>query len=314
MIKHVILLSLLFIFLTTNSYAIEFVNNDNQEESKAGKFSLYEENDVLVSDGKGSNNDGYYTQGFQMKYQNYNNWGLKLAQQIYTPENKDDPNPQYGDRPYAGWLHGEFFKKTYEENYENYYEIGLGIVGPASLAEDTQSGFHKIFGMNLPMGWKYQLNNEPTLQLAYYRTYSLFVNKYMEFRPFAGVNLGNALTDVEIGNILRVGYNIPKKDFDPVIHAYKNEKKSFWDKVYAYGFVGGKVYGVARNIFLEGNTFSDNIVTVDPNRVVGDGLGGLCLGLYNFEISFTHIYRTDEFKTQTRPEIFDALQISWFFN
>jgi hypothetical protein len=278
----------------------------------SASLSIYEENDVLEPDGKGSNVDGYYTQGLQFKYENDNNWGIKLAQQIYTPENKDDPNPQYGDRPYAGWLHSEFFKKTYKENYENYYEIGLGIVGPYSLAEEAQIEIHKLIGSHPPMGWKYQLNNEPTLQLAYYRTYSLFVNKYIEFRPYAGANLGNALTDVELGNIIRVGYNLPK-NFDPVIKAFKLENKSFLDNIYAYGFLGGKAYGVARNIFLDGNTFSDNIVTVDKENVVGDGLIGLCIGIYNFEVTATHVERTDEFKTQIRPEKFDSLQIHYKF-
>lgn len=246
-----------------------------------------------------------------MRYENDNNWGLKLAQQIYTPENKDDPNPQYNDRPYAGWIHGEYFKRIFKDNYEDYYEIGLGIVGPASLAEETQTEFHKLLNMALPMGWKWQLNNEPTLQLAYYRTYSIFLNNYIEFRPYGGANLGNALCNIELGNIVRFGYNLPKI-FDPVIREFKKEK-SFWDKTYVYGFVGGKVYGVARNIFLDGNTFSHNEVTVNKENVVGDGLGGICFGIYRFEFTFTHIERTDEYRTQTRAERFDSIQLRWFF-
>ena len=278
--------------------------------TQANQISLYEENDCLEKN-NGDVTDGYYTQGFSVRYEDDANWGLKLSQQIYTPENKDDPNPQYNDRPYAGWLHGEWFKKTFNENYENYYEIGLGIVGPASGGEWVQTEVHKLIKSSPPMGWKWQLNNEPTMQLAYYRTYSIFACEYIEFRPYAGVNLGNALTDAEMGNIIRLGYNIPK-NFDPVIRSVKKDG-SFMNNTYAYTFVGGKVYGVARNIFLDGNTFSDNEVTVDKENIVGDALLGLCLGVYNVEVTITHVERTKEFETQTRNNRFDSIQLCYKF-
>ena len=293
---------ILYIVLFTFFLLIKNIYSDS--------FSLYEENDFLEKDTSGDVTDGFYTQGLQLRYENDANWGLKIGQQIYTPSNKDSDQPQYGDRPYCGWAHAEYFKKLYQENYEQVFEIGLGVVGPASGGEWIQTEFHKLIHSSPPLGWKYQIYTEPTLQFAYYRTYSLFLNKYIEFRPYAGANLGNYLINAELGNIVRAGWNLPK-NFDPVIRSVA--RGSFWNNIYAYGFVGGKAYGVARNMSLDGNTFRESIVTVDKEYVVGDGLAGLCLGIYNFELTFSHVERTREFQSQTRDERFDSFQARWRF-
>lgn len=280
------------------------------KNTNADSISLYEENDFLEKDAFGSVTDGFYTQGFQCRYENDNNWGIKLGQQIYTPSNKDDPNPQFGDRPYCGWLHGEYFKKIYRDNCEQVFEIGIGIVGPASGAEWVQTEFHKLIKSNIPLGWDYQIYTEPTIQFAYYRTYSFFFGRYVELRPHVGANLGNYLLNAELGATVRAGWNIPK-NFGPVVRSVA--RGGFWNNIYAYGFVGSKGYGVARNMSLDGNTFKESIVTVDKEYVVGDGLIGICIGIYNFEITATHIERTHEFQTQTRDSRFDSFQIRWQF-
>lgn len=276
----------------------------------ADSVSFYLENDFLEKMPDSSTSDGYYSAGESIQYESDKNWGLRLKSQIYTPSDKDSDQPDYSDRPYCGLLYGEYFKKTYCNNYENLYTIGLGVVGPASGGEWLQTEFHKLIKSKPPMGWKYQIYNEPVVQIGYYRTYSLFLNKYIEFRPYAGANLGNYLINAELGNVVRAGWNLPK-NFDPVIRS--TPRGNFWNNIYAYGFVGGKAYGVARNMSLDGNTFKESIVTVDKEYVVGDGLIGICIGIYNFEITATHIERTHEFQTQTRDSRFDSFQIRWQF-
>jgi hypothetical protein len=64
---------------------------------------------------------------------------------------------------------------------------------------------------------------------------------------------------------------------------------------------------------LDGNTFQDNVVTVDKEYIVGDGLIGLCFGIYNFEITASHVEKSKEFQTQERDARFDSLQIRWEF-
>jgi len=48
-------------------------------------------------------------------------------------------------------------------------EIQLGIVGPASFAEETQSLVHELLASQRPNGWDNQLKNEPGLAIIYER-------------------------------------------------------------------------------------------------------------------------------------------------
>ena len=273
-------------------------------------MSIYEENDVLWGV------DGFYSQGLQLSYLNTNNWGLRLGQQIYTPSNKDSGQPQYGDRPYAGYSSLTFFKDYYRDNNAiDSFEIGSGIVGPYSGGEWCQTEIHKLIKSAPPQGWKYQIYTEPIIQLAYYRTYSIFLNKYMEYRPLGGVNLGNALTDAELGTTVRAGYNIPKR-FDPIIRVSASpfdEHKSIMDQMFGYGFIGVKGKLIARNIFLDGNTFRESIVTVDKVPLVADFYIGASIGLKYVELTYTHVERSQEFYTQTRANRFDSIQVTYNF-
>lgn len=267
-------------------------------------ISFYEENDVIWRV------DGYYTQGAQLMY-GHNDWGLRLAQQIYTPENKDDPNPQYGDRPYAGWSHVDWFKHiNRRDGAIDIFELGFGVVGQDSGAEWAQTEVHKLIGSRPPMGWGWQLYNEPTLQLGYTRSYLIPICAYADYRPFAAGNLGNVLIDAEVGNTVRVGYNLPRR-FDPVIRL--SVPRGFINDLFGYLFFGIKGRLVGRNIFLDGNTFRDSYVTATKEPVVADFYLGASLGLKYLELTYTHVERTKEFTTQTRDNRFDSFQLTYNF-
>lgn len=275
------------------------------EINSKNKLSIYLENDV------GCEEDGFYTAGTQIKYERDDHWGLKLGQQIYTPSTKSVSEPQYGDRPYAGWLFLNSFKDVYTANYVDHYELGVGIVGDYSYADKVQTQVHIWLNQMKPKGWQYQLLTEPTVQAAYFRTYAFPLYNWMELRPSAGVNLGNAIDDVELGTYLRMGYNLTK-EFDPIIETYRlagNQDKF----IHAYMFLGVNGKAFARNLFLDGNTFrkSDDAWTVDKEYFVADGVIGACLGIYRFEFIFTHIERTKEFETQPRDNRFDSIQVTY---
>ena len=95
-----------------------------------------------------------------------------------------------------------------------------------------------------------------------------------------GASLGNVITQANAGFELRAGWNVPK-DFGETLlgrsgntNAPNNEGKIRWDEgfsIYLFTGVDGKVVG--RNIFLDGNTFSDSH-SVDKETFVGDWVAG----------------------------------------
>ena len=97
---------------------------------------------------------------------------MTLGQNIYTPEDLSATTLIEEDRPYAGWLYLGFglVGNQGDHRYDK-IELEIGMVGPASGAEDVQTSWHQRFGFRDPKGWRHQLKNEPGLNL-YYETAS----------------------------------------------------------------------------------------------------------------------------------------------
>jgi len=279
------------------------------------------ENDVLgwtkYGQDPNTSTDGFMTHGTSLKLYLKNSYMFEIFQQIYTPETKDFPKPLPGDRSYAGWLGINVNKFFIEENHVDTFCLGLGTIGPNAFADDVQTSFHKWINCSPPVGWDSQLNNEPTFQFGYNRTYSHYAYDWLEYRPGTGINLGNALIDVEIDNTIRFGYNLPQKT-PLLINSHFSQidipTKQPRSKFSIFGFISCKVKAVVRDIFLDGNTFNrDGNITVDKENFVADGILGIGLCFYNININFNHIERTREFQTQTRDERFDGLSIGCYF-
>jgi len=199
--------------------------------------------------------------------------------------------------------------------------IGLlaGPAGPASLAEDAQIWFHNILGSNKPQGWDKQIKNEPGFVLTYERSWRAFVtDDFMGFSfdatPHIGAALGNVFTYANGGITLRLGWNIPNDYGPPRIDpslpasAYFEPQADFgW---YIFAGLDGRV--VARNIFLDGNTFQDSR-SVDKNILVGDAQVGIAFTIRSARLAYTHVFRTPEFDGQNDADKFGALSLSLRF-
>src|SRR3972149_12087096 len=70
------------------------------------------------------------------------NVGLSIGQNIYTPEDLSRRDLIRDDRPYSGW---SYFSLTFHVKNAvqlDTFEITAGIVGPSSMAEETQRIVH----------------------------------------------------------------------------------------------------------------------------------------------------------------------------
>lgn len=125
-----------------------------------------------------------------------------LAQAMFTPSNTDLSVPDPDDRPYAGILAGGLTLHVEKERSYHGLKFVTGVVGPWSLAEETQRIVHDIVGSDMPQDWDHQLENEPIFNLAYeYRYNFSLVGDPREWSlqafPIAGGWLGNMLIQVE---------------------------------------------------------------------------------------------------------------------
>ena len=190
------------------------------------------------------------------------------------------------------------------------------MVGPASLAEQSQKFVHKVIGADQPQGWDTQLHNEPGIVLTSRRSWhsltaSPSTSTRLDLTPHIGAALGNVFTYANTGLTLRFGERLPD-DFGPPRIQPGPPGGADFSLVSDFGwylFAGIEARLVARNIFLDGNTFRDSR-SVDKIPLVGDLQYGIVLDWPSIRLSYTHVLRSREYRTQSGRDDFGALSLS----
>jgi lipid A 3-O-deacylase len=255
------------------------------------------------------------------------NVGVAFGQKMYTPQNLTLRTPDPKDQPYAGWTYLElaFISKT--PVITDTLAIQFGLVGPDSYAKQTQDVVHQLIGDKKAQGWAHQLHNEPGVNLIYERSWRIYARTLddilgVDLVPRAGACLGNVLTYANAGGILRFGFNLPSDfgiqlaspgsigsapadDLDPRVSPSRNFS------LFVFTAVDGRA--VARDIFLDGNTFRSS-PSVDKEPFVADLSAGLGFIAGRWQFTFTQVRRTREFKTQRQShDDFGSLTVSRAF-
>lgn len=242
-----------------------------------------------------------------------------VGQSMFTPSNISAPIPNPDDQPYAGWLYASLGVISDTDKTLNTMVLTLGMVGPASYAEQTQKAIHHITHSPQPEGWDYQLKNEPGILFTYQRKW----RHMLELSPFGlgidgtpsiGGNLGNVETSAAIGTTFRLGFDLPA-DYGPPSIRPNLPGSGFFIPTQTLGgyiFTAVEAHAVARNIFLDGNTFADS-EHVDKKPFLANLQLGATLTYKDMRISYTQLFMTREFKTQEEAPQFGALTVSYRF-
>lgn len=303
------------------------------DESTSGVYSFIVENDLF------NNSDRHYTNGVRLDWSpgttSTPDWALVIARQVplfpkegvvrhgysfgqsmFTPRDITIVNPPTDDRPYAGWLYGTIGMGVETERQLDQFALTLGMVGPVSLAEQGQKIMHKILVSDKPRGWDTQLRNEPGIVVTYQRSWRALVTKTLlgndlDLTPHMGGALGNVYTYANTGLTMRYGKSLPLDYGPPRIQpsipgsSYIVSTGGFkW-----YLFAGFECRAVARNIFLDGNSFRGGR-SVDKEPLVGDLQFGSVLTWQAMLLSYTHVLRTREFESQRERDGFGAISLS----
>ena len=247
--------------------------------------------------------------------------GLGLTQLIFTPTDLETSQPIDDDQPYSGYLGlNVFLQRANHWNLEQ-FELDLGVVGAYSGAESTQKQVHATFpGQVNPQGWDNQLANELVVNFNYrrrWRTDPLAIGA-LQFQaiPQIGFDVGNMRISANADLMARLGWHLPD-DFGPGRIADLRDVgaspsgASDWT-FYLYGRAGG--HAIARDIFLDGNTFADSLsVTREP--LVGELQVGLVARWRMIELGYAVTWMSEQFEEQEDPHAFGAWTLSahWDF-
>ena len=250
---------------------------------------------------------------------------LSLGQLMYTPTSTERYELVEDGRPYAAYLYGGIAYHTRSDGQLDIVELNIGMVGPAALGHETQDFIHDLRGFEKYNGWDNQLRNELGLQLIVEHKERIFQGKVVgtvshDFIAHGGANLGNVATYLNVGGEYRIGWQLPD-DFGtsavrtggdnatPGRHDYRRlSPNALIHGLHAFFSMDGRL--VARDIFLDGNTFRDSH-SVDKESAVADFSFGVSFLTGGWKVSFAHVFRTREFKQQPHHHKYGSLSLSY---
>lgn len=265
---------------------------------------------------------------------------VRFGQAMYTPEDKTRTDVIPDDRPYAGLLYlGMAWNRRVRPQDASYEmldtrELTLGVIGPLSLAEQSQNLVHELRGIDRFNGWDKQLHNEPAFEIALGR----------KLKPYRGngavqpgwgsdaigsyaLRVGNIETAASAGFELRAGWNIPN-DFGsyPIRPGADNRSPSVAahprgvqaqsrcaPQQGAYAFVNVEAKAVAWDFSLDGNLFGNSHhVSRRPwvaQATVGISSQWLVRG-HGVNLALMRVWRTREFEQQRGAPAFGSIALS----
>lgn len=228
---------------------------------------------------------------------------ITLGQKIFTPR-RVASQPVPGERPYAGWLYVRLVEEASEHGFAHRIGVTAGVTGEPSLGRAAQALAHNITGFEQRIGWEDQLSFEPAFMVSYeYRhllaSRSIGDTPVLTVFPNVGINLGTVRTTAFGGATMRVGWN--------VAHPWgssSGQRATF--SMYATGAIAGEL--VARDLFLDGNTFSES-VSVDRRVAVGSYRLGVAVRFWSLLLSYDATTRGRIYADEPNGHTYSSLRV-----
>jgi hypothetical protein len=229
--------------------------------------------------------------------------GFSMSQQIYTPENTGLVSPDPRDRPYAGYLSGNFSLLSDTDTTRNLLVLSLGVVGPGAGGEGLQSGFHTLIGQPPDRGWGGQIPNTAAVELLTQRTWRLPLGALggleTDVLPEATVGVGDVRDYLQVGAIVRIGQGLMSDFGVPRLmpglsggDAFVPTRPLAW-----YLFAGADGQAVGYDLLLQSSPFRGG-PHVDTTWDVGEMQAGLALMAFGVRLTFAYVLQTQEFESQ----------------
>jgi hypothetical protein len=209
---------------------------------------------------------------------------LEIGQDLYTPaRSADSPVAAPGSRRNAGWLYLSQGARALTASRSKEVTVTLGVTGPPSLGELTQKLAHSAApSLNRPADWSGQIAFEPGVIVRYEDRGRAVVSKRsigVDIVPRWAVNVGNISTAAEVGVQTRVGWRLR--------HPWLPGESPFTLALMA----GASGRAIARDIFLDGNTFRADH-DVGHKTFVGSGEAGIELRVGRFLLAYRAVNET----------------------
>jgi hypothetical protein len=232
---------------------------------------------------------------------------LAAGQELYTPDAISSPHPIRNDRPYAAWLYAGATLSTSDDRHARALDVRLGMVGPDARGNDVQTWWHRRNHIRLPRGWRHQIANEPGLRATLdERWRPLGYRRFANVVPHAHVTVGNVLTEAGAGATLQLGLPLAD-DFGPGTPPGPDARAR---GMRLYAFARGEGRAVARDIFLDGNTFSSSM-HVHRVPFVTEAQAGLGVRWGSVGVRYTFSYTSRQFRERDDYQEYGSVGVAF---
>lgn len=244
-------------------------------------------NDVLYS----GHHDRWYSNGVRIFHGPY-----AIGAEMYTPRDKRNPGIPVDDRPWDGYLYGEY---TLQFEDERTVALRAGALGAASYQKELQKFVHNDLGLGIdPKGWDTQNASELALEVLYEHRFTHLFDSYLGWvraETTYGARLGNVVDAIFLENDIRKGWFDEEKQFY-LLAGIRGDLKAF-------------------DTHLQGRMFHDNTYTVDMIPFVASTWVGVGVEFHKWNIEIRYTYQTDETELQNyERHIFGTVTIKRIWN
>ena len=285
-----------------------------QDTSTRLLLRIYDDNDCF--DLRGGGTDDAYTNGTRIDVfyrlphpargvvnkilpkagdSSINIYGWGIMQLMFTPDDLSEPAYQPNDYPWSGALLAAHTLYSYNpaKKFDLQTELLLGVIGPASLASQTQTLMHRMEQYPLPMGWGHQFHDDLLLNINFTAEKQLAAwGSTVEVIGGSQLCLGTMRNSLSLYPLIRIGLMTPY--FQGYLSQYSSRPTRKWQ---VYLLLKPKGELILTNALLEGGVFTGNPNIKNDkgpalpyhalNRMVYSMDYGAVASSGNFSISFT---------------------------
>jgi hypothetical protein len=275
-------------------------------QNQGAEIGLVTDNDLYTS----SKNDMYYTNGMELFYRyltksentkiHKKTTQFKVGQYIYTPRFLNSANKDIMDRPYAGYLFGEFGKTIFYTNQSVFQaDLRLGYVGSNAFGKETQKSFHDLVGYKEVRGWEYQIQNALAVQTHFMFSKKIFAESHHDFVDLhflSEASLGTIFNGASAGFVTRIGFKKLVAVYNSNLYGGavgSNEREFF---LYIAPSINYQLYDAT----IQGSLFNNNspvTFSLVPFRFNGEA--GFKYRKNKLNLSYVFVYRGKELYSST---------------
>ncbi|RWW92022.1 lipid A deacylase LpxR family protein [Flavobacterium cerinum] len=304
--KSKLYIAAIILLISSSSIAQRIDNTASFRDIKNDRYFRFDyDNDFFTS------SDLYYTQGYTLELvtpwlkgnpinkiliapkTSEKRYGLSFEQTGFIPTDISADQILYGDRPYAATIALKSFVIATDTLNKSRLSSSLtsGMIGPAALGDQMQSGIHKWIGDELPMGWKYQMKNDLILD------YELVYEKQLyQLQNIFRINLDSKARLGTYNTHISAGINATLGIINSPFTSFKDQ-----NRFQVYLFTQPQIKVVGYDASIQGGLFSTN----NPYTISAGGIERFVMqNNYGIVIRFKKLYfeysRADitrEFKT-----------------